>query len=361
MEPANEKPEPTHDWARISDIEQIPPDIFDQATKNFRTVPLTRFIPDSTLLTDLNLLLVTRDRREVVMVAAVKAGQRLEADRLHGLLDGGVSEGFISLDQIPLWLQYLNQQCRHLIDDPHSSSQTKAQVLYDNASQIVQVALEDPRLGENVPRGREYVDTVMTFLEQNQDGVSYLADVLVIDYTLYSHSVNVTLLAVGFWHWLGLDSEIVKTLGTGALFHDIGKRNIPPEILLKNGRLDEREWQIMKSHPEEGYHLLAGVPSMPAAALDMVRQHHENLDGSGYPAGLAGQALGLPSRCIRIIDAYDAITSKRCYKEASSPFDAIKVMSREMTAQVDPALFKKFVSFLGTAAFTQDRDAEAAP
>jgi putative nucleotidyltransferase with HDIG domain len=357
MEPAKEKPDPVRDWARISDVEQVPPELFDQATNSFRCVPLIRFFPDSILLTDLHLPLVNRDRMEVRLVIVARAGERLTGDVLRDLLDRGVSEGFISLDQMPLWLQYLNQQCRNLIEDPLVPPETKARVLYDNAVQIVQVAVEDPRLGENIPQGREYVDTIMAFLERCREGVSYLADVLVMDYTLYSHSVNVTLLAVSFWHWLGLEAETVSVLGTGALFHDIGKRNIPPEILLKVGRLDDREWQVMRRHPEEGYHLLAVAGGLPGPALTMVFQHHENLDGTGYPAGLDDQDLGLPSRSIRIIDAYDAITSKRCYKDAAAPFDAIVIMNREMTAQIDQGLFKKFVAFLGTATTGRDRAA----
>jgi putative nucleotidyltransferase with HDIG domain len=361
MELAKDKPEHSRNWSRISDTERVAAQVFDQVTKGFRSVPLSRFIADSTLLTDLYMPLINREQGDMRMVVAVKSGERFKADLLRGMLDRGVSEGFITLDQVPLWLKYINQQCRYLIKDPLTPPATKARVLYDNAIQIVQVAIEDPRLGENVPQGREYLDTVLAFLGKYEDGISYLADVLVMDYTLYSHSVNVALLAVCFWHWLGLEPETTMVLGTGALFHDIGKRNIPSKILFKEGRLDEDEWQIMKSHPEEGFRLLSRAGALSGPALLVVLQHHENLDGSGYPEGLKGQAVSKPSRFIRIIDAYDAITSKRTYKEAVSPFDAITIMNREMTPYLDQGIFKMFVSFLGTAAFGRDQANGDAP
>lgn len=124
------------------------------------------------------------------------------------------------------------------------------------------------------------------------------------------------------------DAATLAQIYWGALLHDIGKIGIPDSVLLKPGPLTEAEWATMRQHPQLGYQLLADVPGF-AIAAELVLNHEERFDGSGYPAGRAGEAIPLPARLFAVIDTLDAMSSDRVYRPAQ-PFDAA---CAEITAQ----------------------------
>jgi HD-GYP domain-containing protein (c-di-GMP phosphodiesterase class II) len=139
------------------------------------------------------------------------------------------------------------------------------------------------------------------------------------------------------------DSDELHQVYWGALLHDIGKIGVPDAILLKHGRLTDVEWPVMRRHPEIGYGILAGVPSL-ARAAQIVLAHEERFDGSGYPRGLAGEAIPLWARLFALIDALDAMTSDRPYRKGLA-FDVAKaeiVASRD--SQFDPLAVDAFLA-----------------
>jgi len=139
------------------------------------------------------------------------------------------------------------------------------------------------------------------------------------------------------------DPEQLQQVYWGALLHDIGKIGIPDSILLKEGSLSDAEWQVMHTHPEIGHRILAAAPRM-AVAADLVLNHEERFDGTGYPRGLAGVSIPLWARLFAVIDTLDAITSDRPYRKAL-PFDAARteIVARSGT-QFDPLAVQAFVA-----------------
>lgn len=138
------------------------------------------------------------------------------------------------------------------------------------------------------------------------------------------------------------DAATLAQIYWGALLHDIGKIGIPDAVLLKPGPLTESEWALMRQHPLLGYQLLAQVPGMDVAA-DLVLNHEERFDGSGYPAGLAGEAIPLPARLFAVIDTLDAITSDRTYRAAQTFDVARNEILAESGKQFDPLAVAAFV------------------
>lgn len=138
------------------------------------------------------------------------------------------------------------------------------------------------------------------------------------------------------------DAATLAQIYWGALLHDIGKIGIPDAVLLKPGPLTESEWALMRQHPLLGYQLLAQVPGMDVAA-DLVLNHEERFDGSGYPAGLAGEAIPLPARLFAVIDTLDAITSDRTYRAAQTFDVARDEILAESGKQFDPLAVAAFV------------------
>lgn len=139
------------------------------------------------------------------------------------------------------------------------------------------------------------------------------------------------------------DPQRLRQVYWGALLHDIGKIGIADSILLKHGPLNDSEWQIMRTHPEIGHRILASAPSM-AEAAEIVLNHEERFDGTGYPHGLAGVAIPLWARLFAVIDTLDAITSDRPYRKELA-FDAARAeILRASGSQFDPLAVEVLVA-----------------
>src|SRR3989338_692927 len=139
------------------------------------------------------------------------------------------------------------------------------------------------------------------------------------------------------------DADKLRQIYWGSLLHDIGKIGIPDAILLKQGQLNEDEWNAMRTHPEKGYRIVSQIPEMKEAA-EIVLSHEERFDGSGYPRGLRGEQICLGARLFAVIDTLDAITSDRPYRKASSFEQARDEIVRMSGTQFDPAAVQAFLA-----------------
>jgi HD-GYP domain-containing protein (c-di-GMP phosphodiesterase class II) len=165
------------------------------------------------------------------------------------------------------------------------------------------------------------------------------------DETTFLHSIAVGALMVQFGRYLRLEEAAVHMLGVSGLLHDIGKMNVPDDILSKEGKLTEDELRQMRNHPRLGHAILAASGDMPQVVLDVCLYHHERMDGEGYPEGLSGDDLSLPVRMAAICDVFEAITSARPYKKPWKQADAIAWML-DRTGHFDRPLLREFVASL---------------
>lgn len=156
------------------------------------------------------------------------------------------------------------------------------------------------------------------------------------------HSERVTDFAVAIACEMGLSEEDCERIRLAGLLHDIGKVGIPDTILLKEGRLTNLEFEMMKQHPEIGYRILMHIKQMHPY-LDGVRYHHERLSGKGYPLGLKGDDVPLDSRILAVADVFDALTSDRPYRAALEPSAAIEIIRRNVPSEFDPDVFSAFL------------------
>ena len=140
---------------------------------------------------------------------------------------------------------------------------------------------------------------------------------------------------------LGLSPSRLRTLAIGGLVHDIGKLSVPDAILKKPGALEDDEYAVVKRHPEWGFRLLNELGGFTPAARRLVRDHHERLDGAGYPRGLREHEIDLDTRILTVCDVYDALISKRVYRDAWSHEDAIALLHREAGSAFDAALRRR--------------------
>lgn len=165
------------------------------------------------------------------------------------------------------------------------------------------------------------------------------------DYDLFLHSSRVSKLAVNFGEYLGLGDKQMHTLKYAGVFHDLGKIVIKDRILFKDSGLTEDEFEEMKKHPSVGAEVLRELESFQEVA-QAVEQHHEKSDGSGYPKGISGTAICIEAKIIAISDAYDALTSKRSYKEGFTREKTLEMMITGKAGNFDEDLIIHFVEFL---------------
>jgi PAS domain S-box-containing protein len=177
----------------------------------------------------------------------------------------------------------------------------------------------------------------------------------------FEHAGRVGATAAGVAAGLGLGAEEVKLLREAAPLHDVGKLAIPDRILLKPGRLDPQEWELMKTHAELGADLLSGSssPVLQMAAV-IAATHHERFDGTGYPKGLAGHEIPLVGRIVAVADVFDALTHDRPYKKATPTDRAIAEMRRVAGSQLDPRVVEAFLATLGDRAVAEPEHHERA-
>ena len=164
-----------------------------------------------------------------------------------------------------------------------------------------------------------------------------------LDFRMYGetgHSERVTEYTLRLAELVGYPEEKVRDLRRGAILHDIGKIGIPDTILFKEGKLNDEEWKIMRTHPLIAKDILEDVKSL-GGMIEIPIYHHENFDGSGYPFGLEGQEIPLAARIFAIIDVLDALCSERPYRPAYSPDECIEIMRREKHLYA-PEVFEVF-------------------
>lgn len=163
----------------------------------------------------------------------------------------------------------------------------------------------------------------------------------------FSHSVNVGVTAGLIGKWLGMSGFSLKETILAGFLHDIGKTQLPQALLDKPSSLQPDEWTTLQSHTKVGYQLIESSSELSEAAKLAIVQHHERLDGSGYPAQIAKDKISHVSQIVAIADIFDAITSYRPYRPSASYFTAMEELSQEMfTGKIDPKICSAFLAHL---------------
>lgn len=185
-------------------------------------------------------------------------------------------------------------------------------------------------------------ETILCDLIAKQKNLVQLTDIRLHDTYTFAHSVNVAILAALLGLLLKLKQKDLLQLTLGGLLHDIGKISIPNEVLTKPGQLSEDEWDLMQGHPEAGKRRIKKLFPNDIMLSTIALQHHEHIDGSGYPKHLQGDQIHRYARIVAIADVYDALTSERPYKRAYTPSVAYRMMATCSPGHFDLGLLKLF-------------------
>ncbi len=224
----------------------------------------------------------------------------------------------------------------------------RVKTTYDQSHDYIAEVLEDVRFGRsfNIEDGKQLVEKFITSIMRNENALLLLTQLKDYDEYTVRHSLNVCILSIVFGRHLKLKPAELKVLGLGALLHDIGKMKIPSAILNKAGKLDKAEFERIKQHPLYGYRLLSARNDFNPVVAEIALSHHERIDGKGYPRGLKGDQLKTLPMMVAIIDVYDAITTKRCYRDGISPHEALKLMYENEIGAFREDLLDRFIQCL---------------
>ncbi|HNB67751.1 HD-GYP domain-containing protein [Accumulibacter sp.] len=251
--------------------------------------------------------------------------------------------------QVDAELAALARTTRDLRRVPAAAEFNRAARIVARSRQAVTSMFEEARLGRAVDTGgaQRLVEEISDSVTRNPGALISLARLKTADDYTYMHSVAVCALMVALARQLGIAPEETRSIGIAGLLHDLGKAQMPSEVLNKPGKLTDAEFAIIKSHPEAGYRMLCEGAAVDSIALDVVLHHHEKVDGSGYPERLQGDAISLYAKMGAVCDVYDAITSNRPYKAGWDPAESLRKMAEWSKGHFDPTVFQAFVKAIG--------------
>ncbi len=199
----------------------------------------------------------------------------------------------------------------------------------------------------DMPAAEPIVDEILQSLDRNADALVGLCKLRQTDDYTYTHCVNVSVLAVMFARGLGASDESLRAIGMGGLFHDLGKALIPLRVLNAPRKLSDEEFEIMRRHPQLGHDQLREIRGVPQEVLQIVLEHHEKFNGQGYPRALAGRDISFAGQVSSLADVFDALSSKRVYKEALPLSKALSILYSMRDMDFASGMVERFIRLLG--------------
>jgi HD-GYP domain-containing protein (c-di-GMP phosphodiesterase class II) len=225
----------------------------------------------------------------------------------------------------------------------------RARSHYGSAKTTAQNIMAGIRLGRMLDMNeiRSAVDETVDSVLRNENALLLLSKIKNKDDYTAEHCINVSILSAAFGKHMGLLEDEIRTLALCGMLHDVGKMRIDDAILNKPGALTPEEFAVMKDHTTFGRDVLAGLPTLEHAAVDVAFSHHERMDGTGYPRGLPSQQIPLFAKMVGLVDTYDAITSSRVYDKGRASMQALQIIHRNKGTQFDADLAVEFIRMIG--------------
>ena len=325
--------------------------------RNFCTTGTTSFIPiylqtlmvGEKLSFKLYVKVSANERQEIAFLPLLEADEVLEPSWVEVLEKLGIDRFYFHQDDLELVIAYLNNHLLLLDIHQEDLPKEKLLVLVEHLNFSLYRAFHSPHLGRYIYLAQSQVERLVKVLQQNINSLKLVWELLYRNYSLYNHSINVCLLSIGLMLFLHKSRHDSLILGLAGLFHDLGFTRIPEDLLYPREPLKAQELEIIKKHPIIGYQMLKECDTIPPEVLQLVEEHHETADGSGYPRGLPLNRQHPWTRILRLVDAYDGVTGHRPGREALTPFAALKSLQGKMGARgpvFEARTLKNFIRFL---------------
>ena len=224
-----------------------------------------------------------------------------------------------------------------------------ASAAFARTGELLHSVIEDIRIGNRLELANVegVIENMVESMTRNPDAMMWVARMREKNASTYGHGLNVAISLVAFGRHLGYPKESLAHLGMLGLLLDVGKIKLPPTLLEKAAALTPKEFEQMKQHVKLGLDELHKTPNIHPDILEGIAQHHERMNGTGYPAGMPGEKISIFGRMSAITDCYAALTEKRVYAEAVSPHEALQMLSNWSGAQFHPDMVEQFIQSIG--------------
>lgn len=268
------------------------------------------------------------------------------------LQQAGVRFIYIPMSHQARFREQVENQLIAMAADASVSSSTKAELVYETSLELINEVLMEQGVAANAPRLQRVAQAVSTLVVNDQQAFSHLFAAAQHDFYTATHMVNVGTWMVSLAYASGMrDMDELGTVCTAGMVHDVGKLYVPEAVLNKQGTLTEEDWARLRSHAALGAEHLEKQGVRDEVVLRVAREHHERMDGRGYPAGLKGNQIHLASRICAIVDSFDAMTALRPFKKRSRTIaEALGVLESESPASYDRELVQAWIGLLRQAA-----------
>jgi len=244
---------------------------------------------------------------------------------LQSLVENNVQHLFFINSDQDAYYTYMENNLEGIVKDRNVTPARKASIVYDTSTYLAKQLLSSASSADLARRASAVMDTLITFTGSGDGSYKDIVQILPQDYYTHSHSANVATYSLALGRELGMSLNTgLKELTMGALLHDVGKSKVPPEILVKKTPLSKDEMTIIRKHVDWGMEIVKSTPAVPFRSYPAIHQHHERLDGSGYPLGITN--IHLFGRIVAVADTFDAMTTNRPYKVAVSSFKAVSFL-----------------------------------
>ena len=270
-----------------------------------------------------------------------QANSGLSTPDLQRLAVNGVQHFYVNADELPKLETRLEQCLGHLLSQPDITPEDKSQVMYQVGTSITRGLVKGGVNAETMHRSAQMIDTVIETVLRDTQVAAHMLRMADHERTTASHMFIVSALSVMLGcEVLGSDREMLRALGLAGMMHDMGKLAISADILNKRGKLTPEEFQLIYQHPIESVRLLADDPHVTPFVRQMILQHHERIDGKGYPLGLRDDEIFHGSKILAIADSFHAMISRRPYRQPLTPVEALKAMNTQSGHQFDADILK---------------------
>lgn len=253
---------------------------------------------------------------------------------------------YISEEEEERYKAYVERHMQTIARSADIPTEQKARLVYEKATEVIDAMFSNPESLENVKNAQPVVNNFIDIILHDRNAVESLMQITAHDYYTHTHSINVSIYTLSLGAHLGVSGKDLEVLGMAAILHDLGKSKVDTAIINKNGKLTDEEFEQMKKHPDYGHKIALKLGISDERILSGIRHHHEKIDGGGYPDGLQGEAISQFARIIGVCDVFDALTTKRSYKDPMSSFESLRLIKELMVGHLDMEMVNAFIKML---------------
>ena len=321
------------------------PDLAD-IMAGFIPLNLSQLFIDTALPCSIYFPSLSQKQKTIKLSELLSKGELYVNETNRALRNHGIKKIYIQQKDEREFLYYFHSQLQKIMRSRNISPDKKTKILYFNAEAVIEKVFRESPNPVNITIGKQLIDNFTQLVTTGSITAKSLMSLFSRDYYTFNHCVQVAMLGMLFGKHIGWGELSIASYGLCALFHDVGKNSIDETILNKPGKLENKEYEVIKKHSFLGYEQLKSSYLLTRHQLLCILHHHESADGTGYPDGLASKAIPLYARVLHIVDVFDALVSERVYKRAMTHEEALNLMTGQMRSSFDDTLLHAFSDFV---------------